>query len=121
MMVHHDNHHRPFPPYAIGYGDVDADGPTGNNNRPKTSNIYDVFASSDYGSGAAASAVASVGAVGVRILQPFDISLTTISTFLTPHSNPQVEISLLFLAIISSCSNSFSFFPLKNYIFTNPF
>ncbi|XVF51075.1 hypothetical protein PTKIN_Ptkin04bG0155200 [Pterospermum kingtungense] len=76
MMVHHDNLHRPFPPYAIGYGDVDGDGPTGNNNRPnKTSNIYEVFGSSDYGSGAAASSP-----VGVRTLLPFDISFTTSST-----------------------------------------
>ncbi|OMO95091.1 Growth-regulating factor 8 [Corchorus capsularis] len=81
MMVHHENHHnRPFPPYAIGYGDVDADGPTStgnNNNRPKTSNIYDVFPSSVSGS---AAAVPSGGAVAVRIMQPFDISPTTITT-----------------------------------------
>ncbi|KAK6275315.1 hypothetical protein POUND7_005024 [Theobroma cacao] len=78
MVVHHDNHHRPFPPYAICYGDVDADGPTGNNNKPKTSNIYDVFQSSDSGAAAVAvAAIASGGAVGVRTLQPFDIAPTT--------------------------------------------
>ncbi|XVF10164.1 hypothetical protein REPUB_Repub07fG0159100 [Reevesia pubescens] len=88
MMVHHDNHHhRPFPPYVIGYGDVDANGPTtNNNNRPKTSNIYDVFASSDSGSGAVA--VASGGAVCVRTLQPFDISPTSTSTDHTAFKSP---------------------------------
>ncbi|XVE58285.1 hypothetical protein DITRI_Ditri04bG0158100 [Diplodiscus trichospermus] len=91
MMFERDNHHRRFSPYAIGYGDVDADGPTGNKNRPQTPNIYDVFASSDYSSGATASAVtvASGGAVGIRTLQPFDISPSTASAALTAFKSPE--------------------------------
>ncbi|OMO97776.1 Growth-regulating factor 5 [Corchorus olitorius] len=94
MMVHHENHHNrpfPFPPYAIvGYGDVDADGPTStgttnNNNRPKTSNIYDVFSSSSVSGSAAAAAVPSGG---VRIMQPFDISPTTTTI---PNSNTLLQ------------------------------
>ncbi|XVF53305.1 hypothetical protein PTKIN_Ptkin05aG0088700 [Pterospermum kingtungense] len=78
MMDHHDNHHRPFPrPYAVGPGD--ADGPTGNNRPNKTSNIYDVFASTSSDSGAAA-AVAGGAAVGARTLQPFGISPSTTHT-----------------------------------------
>ncbi|XVF12750.1 hypothetical protein REPUB_Repub08aG0146300 [Reevesia pubescens] len=85
MMVHHDNHHNhPFPPSVIGYCDVDADDPTGNNNRPKTSNIYDVLAISDSGSG-----TASGGAVGVRTLQPFEISTTSTSTVHTAFKSPE--------------------------------
>ncbi|KAH1075316.1 hypothetical protein J1N35_027644 [Gossypium stocksii] len=94
MMANYDNnhhHHRSFPSYVVGYGDVDADdGPPGNNNnnRPKTSNIYDVLASSDSSSGFAAT-VASGGAVGVRILQqPFDISPTSTSTAHTAFKSP---------------------------------
>ncbi|TYG91649.1 hypothetical protein ES288_A12G279400v1 [Gossypium darwinii] len=93
MMANYDNHHhhRSFPSYVVGYDDVDADdGPTGNNNnnRPKTSNIYDVLASSDCSSGFAAT-VASGGAVGVRILQqPFDISPTSTSTAHTAFKSP---------------------------------
>lgn len=100
MMVPHDhNLHRPFPPYAIGYGDVDAYGPTSNNRRPNkaSNNIYDVLgssscSSSDYGSSsgaAAASAVSNGGAVGVSSVQPFDISFTTTnSTVHTAFKSP---------------------------------
>ncbi|KAK8658351.1 hypothetical protein V6N13_036559 [Hibiscus sabdariffa] len=74
MMAHYENHHRPFP--------SNDDDPTGNNNRPKTSNIYDVLAGSDYGS------VAGSGAVGVRILQPFEISPTSTSIAHTAFKSP---------------------------------
>ncbi|KAE8661975.1 Growth-regulating factor 7 [Hibiscus syriacus] len=75
MMGHYDNHRRPFPSHG------DGDGPMGNNNRAKTSNMYHVLASSsDCGSGAAAATVGNGGAVGLRILQPFDISSTSTST-----------------------------------------
>ncbi|KAL4385147.1 hypothetical protein GQ457_15G011810 [Hibiscus cannabinus] len=74
MMAHYENHHRPFP--------SNDDDPTGNNNRPKTGNIYDVLAGSDYGS------VAGSGAVGVRILQPFEISPTSSSIAHTAFKSP---------------------------------
>ncbi|KAK8484737.1 hypothetical protein V6N13_130571 [Hibiscus sabdariffa] len=80
MMAHYGNHHRPFP--------SNGDDPTGSNNRPKTSNIYDVLAGSDYGSGAAAATVAGSGAVGVRILQPFEISPTSTSIAHTAFKSP---------------------------------
>ncbi|KAE8727357.1 Growth-regulating factor 10 [Hibiscus syriacus] len=83
MMGHYDNHHRPFPSFG------DSDGPMGNDNRAKTSNMYHVLASSsDYGSGAAAATVGNGGAVGLRILQPFDISSTSSSTAHTAIKSP---------------------------------
>ncbi|KAE8723925.1 Growth-regulating factor 10 [Hibiscus syriacus] len=52
-----------------------------NNNRAKTINMYHVLASSsDYGSGSTAATVGIGGAVGLRILQPFDVSSTSTST-----------------------------------------
>ncbi|CAB4271658.1 unnamed protein product [Prunus armeniaca] len=79
MMVHHDNHRRPFSSSERG----EADGPTCNrppvtDNYPNNNSVYDVVV-------AAAAGSSSSGGQVLRGLQPFDISNRTTNTPISAH------------------------------------
>ncbi|XP_021805463.1 growth-regulating factor 7 isoform X1 [Prunus avium] len=79
MMVHHDNHRRPFSSSERG----EADGPTCNrppvtDNYPNNNSVYDVVV-------AAAAGSSSSGGQVLRGLQPFDISNRTTNTCISAH------------------------------------
>ncbi|BBG98425.1 growth-regulating factor 7 [Prunus dulcis] len=79
MMVHRDNHRRPFSSSERG----EADGPTCNRppvteNYPNNNSVYDVAV-------AAAAGSSSSGGPVLRGLQPFDISNRTTNTSISAH------------------------------------
>lgn len=88
MMVHHVHPYRPFPSNGIS----DGNGATCDIKRPFTNDTCDVVSGGVCG----AAVAASVGAVGVRSMQPFDISPTEATT--TAFKSPGRKFSFFFLS-----------------------